>query len=431
MWSASLRESATFRRRNTLATAFAPARRHSEAALATARQRFEEAAAVLGLSARERERLRIPSCESELSLMANGTRPFTSYRVQHNGARGPILSGLRLRSNSSFGEVRALAQSMTWTCALVNVPFGGGMCAIDCDPKSMAKAEVEAVVRAHVRQSLSVAGAFREVLSPGLGSSALQMDWIASEMEGEDFNALACATGKSHANNGLTGAENYTAFGASLIVRQACIDQKLNWPNVRVAIQGSGKVGMALARRLRELGCRIIALSNSTGGVFAANGLDVAAIAELGSLHPDANATAITNEELLALDCDVLVPAAVESVLDEANARAVCAKLVVEVAHLACTPEADRILGERRIPIVPDLLASAGGVIAAFLEWSQNLSREQYAESWIRAEIRDQIMRAYLRVRDQVGDGAMTMSQVAYAQAIERVVRVERLRMPV
>jgi glutamate dehydrogenase (NAD(P)+) len=386
---------------------------------------------VVGLSARERERLCLPSHESELSLrMANGTRQFTSYRVQHNGARGPILSRLRLVGNSSFDEVHALAQSMTWTCALVHVPFGGGTCAIGCDPKSLSEAEVEAVVRAHVRQSLAVTGAFREVLSPGLGSSPIAMDWITSEMKGEDFNAAACATGKSIANGGLPGMESYTAFGASLIIRQSCIDHKLNWPNVRVAIQGSGKVGLALARRLRELGCRVVALSNSMGGIFAAQGLDMAAIVEAGSLHADTRAVAITNEELLATECDVLVPAAVESVLQEGNAGAVRAKLVVEVANLACTPEADRILSERRIPIVPDLLANAGGVIAAFMEWSQNLSREQYAESWIRADIRDQIMRAYLAVRDQVRDGAITMRQAAYAQGIERVARVERLRVP-
>ncbi len=350
----------------------------------------------------------------------------SAYRVQHNATRGPMLAGLRLKAGLEMEEVRALAENMTWKSALVNAPFGGAMAGIACETQALSSAEQERLLRAYVSRVNAIIGPFCDVTAPDLNTRPESMQWIGAAYADNFGNSPACVVGKPAASGGLAGSDTAVGHGVANITRQAAQDAGLPWPGLRVAIQGAGTVGRAVAAKLHGFGCSIVAVSNSKHGVYCQYGIPMAAFdwKELtceGGVH-------ISNDDLLSLDCDVLIPAAAECVLHARNAQQVSARLIVEAANLPCTPEACSVFAESRIPVVPDVLANAGGVLAAYIEWAQNLHQTQRAKHWVFAEIEHQILRAYQKVVQKSRADQINLREAAYCLAIERVVRSERLR---
>ena len=388
----------------------------------------DELVAVLSTSYRE------VSVQVPVRLDDGGLGVFRGYRVQHNGARGPYKGGIRYHPEADLDEVRALASLMTWKTALMGLPFGGAKGGVQCDPQSLSRRELEALTRRFTNAIGHVIGVHRDIPAPDVGTNAQTMAWMMDAYSGRYGHAPAIVTGKPVDLGGAPGREAATGRGVVYCLAAACERWGLDVSNLTVAVQGFGNVGSWAAREVAARGARVVAVSDVSGGVHDARGLELAALlerAERGEPLSEAAGhlgDAITNEELLEIDADVLIPAALGSVLHEGNAREVKASILVEAANNPTTPEADKLLQDAGVRILPDVLVNAGGVTGSYFEWAQDIQVFQWKEERFNAELREVMVRAFNETAAFAEERNVTMRVAAFAIGIDRVAQASLLR---
>jgi glutamate dehydrogenase (NAD(P)+) len=354
------------------------------------------------------------------------------YRVQHNGARGPYKGGIRYHPTADLNEVRALASLMTWKTALLDVPFGGAKGGIEVDPRGMSEGELQRMTRRFTQSIKHVLGVYRDIPAPDMGTNAKVMAWMMDAYSQTQGYSPAIVTGKPLELGGAPGREAATGRGCVYVLEAYCAHHGLELTQQRVAIQGFGNVGSWLARELHERGVRIVAVSDVSGAVVDPAGIDVpgmvALVADGRPVTEAARGEVVTNEALLELECDVLVPAALGEVITEANAERVRAPIVLEAANYPVTPSADKILRNQGITVIPDILANAGGVTGSYFEWTQNIQQFTWKEDRFSAELLDRMQGAYRFTQAFADDHDVPLRQAAYAIGIQRVAAAVRLR---
>ncbi len=361
-------------------------------------------------------------------------RVFTGYRVHHNEARGPVKGGLRYSSSVSLDEVRALSMWMTWKCAVAGLPYGGAKGGVIVDPHALSKRELERLTRRFAADIGVLIGPDKDVPAPDMGTDGQIMAWIMdtySMMHGHSVPAVV--TGKPVSIGGSSGRVEATGRGVLFVTQEACRDRGIALEGARVAVQGFGNVGSVAAKLLSEAGAKIVAISDSNGGLYNADGFSdinemLALKHEAGFIPTGARGTRITNAELLELPVDILIPAALEGQLHGGNAARVQAPMIVEAANGPTTPEADRILNAKGTYILPDILANAGGVIVSYFEWVQDLQSFFWEEDEVNMKLKRIIERAFREVAAIRDEHACTMREAAYILAVRRVVEATEVR---
>ena len=361
------------------------------------------------------------------------TRVFTGYRVTHNIARGPSKGGIRYHPWVTLDEVKALAMWMTWKCALSGIPFGGAKGGVIVDPKSLSRRELERMTRRYTSEIINEIGPEKDIPAPDVGTDSRVMAWIFDTYSmNKGHSVLGVVTGKPLAIGGSLGREEATARGALYVLRGAARKRDLRLDGATVAVQGFGNVGRHLARLLAQDGAKIVALSDSAGGIHNPNGIDVAAAIahkhETGSLGALPDTEPISNDDLLLLDVDVLAPSALEQVITESNADRIKASIVVEGANGPVTPAADEILEQNGVLILPDILANAGGVIVSYFEWVQGLQEYFWKEDEVNAKLNDIVTRAFNETWAVHENRNVGMRLAAYGLAVERVAEATTTR---
>mgnify|MGYP001092494554 CR=1 FL=1 len=364
--------------------------------------------------------------------MDNGdVKAFMGCRVQHNDARGTYKGGIRYHPDVTLSEVTALAMWMTWKCAIIDIPYGGSKGGVCCNTKEMSLGEIERLTRRYASMLLDFIGPYQDVLAPDLYTDAQIMAWIVdtySRFKG--YSVPEVATGKPIVIGGSLGREEATSRGVTFCVREAAKHMRMPLKGATVAVQGFGSVGWNAAKLLSEMGCKIVAVSDSQGGVYNPKGVNPVAVFEhkekTGSVLGFRGSEKITNEELLELECDILVPAALENQITKSNAANIKAKLLAEAANGPTTPKADKILQEKGIFIIPDILANSGGVASSYFEWVQNLTREHWTEEEVNKKLEVKMVKAFNDVyelsKKQKGDmrsAALMLGVGRVAEAIK------------
>jgi glutamate dehydrogenase (NAD(P)+) len=358
---------------------------------------------------------------------------FDGYRVVHNVTRGPAKGGIRYHPNVTHDEVKALAMGMTWKCALMGLPFGGAKGGVICDPKSLSASELERLTRRYTTEIINEIGPEKDIPAPDVGTDAQVMAWIFDTYSmNVGHSVLGVVTGKPLALGGSVGRDGATARGVLYCIRTALQKEGKRFPDTRVAIQGFGNVGRNLARLLAEEGARVVALSDSRGAVVNSYGLDVPAAivhkAEHGVLAGLPGAEDATNDELLELECDVLVPAALEQAISADNAPRIRAHMVCEAANSPTTPGADDVLEDRGVLVLPDVLANAGGVVVSYFEWVQGLQEYFWKEYEVNAKLNDIVVRAFEETWSNRERFGTSMRTAAYGLAVQRVAEATTTR---
>jgi glutamate dehydrogenase (NAD(P)+) len=353
-------------------------------------------------------------------------RTFQGYRVTHNIARGPSKGGIRYHPDVTLDEVKALSMWMTWKCALMNIPFGGAKGGVACDPKKLSTGELQKMTRRYTSEIINEIGPEKDIPAPDVGTDGRVMAWIFDTYSmNKGHSVLGVVTGKPLNIGGSLGRLEATARGALYSMREAVRKQEMPLQGLRVVIQGFGNVGSYLAKFLHEEGAKVIAVSDSRGGIHNPDGIDVAlALAhkqETGSLAGLKGTEEISNDDLLLLDCDVLAPCALEQVISGENADKIKAKIVVEGANGPTTPTADEILEERGILVLPDVLANAGGVVVSYFEWVQGLQEYFWKEAEVNARLNDISTRAFNETWATRESRGTSMRMAAYGLAVQRV----------
>ena len=404
---------------------------------AVAVAQFDAAAERLNLSQELRAILRVPKRELTINFpvrMDDGrTEMFTGYRVQHNLNRGPAKGGIRFDANVSLDEVRALAMWMTWKCAVVNIPFGGAKGGVIVDPRKLSRAELERLTRRYATEIAGVIGPEEDIPAPDVNTNPQVMAWIMDTYSmHEGFSIPAVVTGKPLALGGSEGRMEATGRGVFFVTREACKRMGLSLEDATVAVQGFGNVGSVSARLLHEAGCRVIGLSDVYGAVYSADGIDVRQavrhVQEYGSLKDLPGTEPRDGKALLELPCDILIPAALEGQLTGSNAARVQARLIVEAANGPTTPEADTIFRDRGIPVVPDILANAGGVTVSYFEWVQDLQRFFWTEDEINDRLEQIMVRSFDAVQTKMDEQGVDYRTGAYLLAVDRVAEATQVR---
>ena len=402
-----------------------------------AMRQFDTAAEKLQLEPGLREILRRPRRALLLSLpvkMDDGTtRVFQGFRVQHNNSRGPCKGGIRYHPNVSYDEVQALASWMTWKCATVNIPFGGAKGGIICDPKHMSKGELERLTRRYAYEISAIIGPAIDIPAPDVYTDGQVMAWIMDTYSmTQGHSAPGVVTGKPLFLGGSEGRNEATARGCVFVIRAACAVKKIDISKATAAIQGFGNAGSIAAELLAKDGVKVIAVSDSSGGILNRKGLDVPAVVahkrKTGSVVGFPGAEPISGEEVLELECDILVPAALENQLTLANASQVKAKIVAEAANGPTTPGADAILHEKGILVLPDILANAGGVTVSYFEWVQDLQELFWDEDDVNRKLEKIMVKAFNDVHATANKYKVDMRTGAYILAIDRVATATRSR---
>ncbi|HEX6736920.1 MAG TPA: Glu/Leu/Phe/Val dehydrogenase [Vicinamibacteria bacterium] len=400
-------------------------------------RQFDIAAEKLGIEDGMREVLRTPKRQLLVSvptLMDDGSlKVFPGYRVQHNLARGPAKGGIRYHPKVTLDEVKALASWMTWKCATVNIPYGGAKGGVTCDPKRMSRGELERMTRRYASEISIIIGPDRDIPAPDVYTDAQTMAWIMDTYSMTmGHSSLSVVTGKPIPLGGSLGRHEATARGAQFCVREACAVLKKPVKGTTVAVQGYGNAGGILARLLHDDGARIVAVSDSKGGLYASRGLDPRQVMEhkqrTGSVVGFRGAERITNEELLEVKCDVLAPSALESQITQRNASRVRARIVAEAANGPTTPGADRILKDHGVFVIPDILCNAGGVTVSYFEWAQDLQGFFWDESDVNRQLEKFMRRAFQEVFEASKRYKTDMRTAAYILAVGRVAEATRVR---
>src|SRR3989337_986938 len=351
---------------------------------------------------------------------------FNGFRVQHNSARGPYKGGVRYHPDLTLDDLKALAMEMTWKCSLVGVPFGGAKGGIVCNPKNLSKNELERLTRRYTYAIMPIIGIEKDIPAPDVNTNEQIMAWM---MDTYSMNNGYCTpgivTGKPVNIGGSLGRTDATGLGIPFSIASAIKSKKMNFKGLKVAIQGYGNVGSTVGKLLSEMGCKIVAVSSSKGGVFNPKGLNhnelMKHYKEHGSFDNFPSAESITNEALLELPCDVLVPAALGNQITRENAGKIKAKLIIEGANAPTTLKADQIFTERKIPVVPDILANAGGVIVSYFEWLQDVQRYFWCEHEVNAKLRNIMDRSYEQVFRLSHEKKVNLRTAAMILAIQKV----------
>lgn len=404
-----------------------------------AQQQFDIAADLLNLDEGLRRILRVPQRELTVNFpvrMDDGSiQVFTGYRVQHNITRGPAKGGIRYHPDVNIDEVRALAMWMTWKCALVNIPYGGAKGGVVVDPKTLSLNELERLTRRFASEISLLIGPEKDIPAPDVGTNAQVMAWIMDTVSmHRGYTVPAVVTGKPIDVFGSLGRADATGRGVSIVAREAARHLGLDITQASVVVQGFGNVGGASANMLRQMGARVVAVSDVSGGYYHPHGLNIPAMLEyvqrnrtLEGYH-EPGLERVTNRELLELPCDILVPAALENQITVANADRIRARIVVEGANGPTTPAADEILYDRGIFVVPDILANSGGVTVSYFEWVQGLQEFFWSEEEINERLERIMVRSFAQVLDLALKRKLQLRTAAYLVAVKRVADATTIR---
>ncbi|HET7685774.1 MAG TPA: Glu/Leu/Phe/Val dehydrogenase [Candidatus Limnocylindria bacterium] len=404
---------------------------------AVAQQQFDHAADKLDLDDGMRRVLRVPQRELTVNFpvtMDDGhVEVFTGYRVQHNVSRGPGKGGIRYHQDVTIDEVRALAMWMSWKCAVVNIPYGGAKGGVIVDPKKLSIREVEGLTRRFTTEISPLIGPDRDIPAPDVNTNAQTMAWIMDTYSmHHGYTISGVVTGKPIAVGGSLGRNEATARGAVFTLQQWARATDTPLEGARVAIQGYGNAGSIAATLLAAEGATIVAVSDSTGGIHAPGGLDPAKVSawkqEHGTVVGFPRADDVSNREILEVDCDILVPAALENQITRQNAPHIRAKVVAEAANGPTTPEADEILFDRGIFLIPDILCNAGGVTVSYFEWVQDMQSFFWSEDRINESLHEIMDRAFEAVHAMSDKHGVDMRTAAYMVAVARVAEATMLR---
>ncbi len=399
---------------------------------------FDAAAERLNLSQAMRAILRKPKRELTVNFpvrMDDGRiEMYTGYRVQHNVNRGPAKGGIRFDANVSLDEVRALAMWMTWKCAVVNIPFGGAKGGVIVNPRELSRTELERLTRRYATEIAGVIGPESDIPAPDVHTNPQVMAWIMDTYSmHHGYSVPAVVTGKPLSVGGSEGRMEATGRGVYFTTREACKTLGIPLAGARVIVQGFGNVGSISARLLHEAGCKVVGLADITGGYYNKNGIDVPMALryaqEHGGLLKDLpHAEAIPGAGVLEMPCDILIPAALEGQLTGKNASKVQAKLIVEAANGPTLPEADAIFHERGIPVIPDILANAGGVTVSYFEWVQDLQHFFWSEHEINDRLEHIMVRSFAAVEAKREEQNCDFRLAAYLLSVSRVAEATQVR---
>ena len=371
-------------------------------------------------------------CQRELIVhfpvrMQDGVvKVFTGYRVQHNVSRGPGKGGIRYHPSVTLNEVKALAMWMTWKCAVVGIPYGGAKGGVVCDPKQMTAQQVETLTRRYTTEISLLIGPDRDIPAPDVNTNAQTMAWIMDTYSmHHGYTVPAVVTEKPLSIGGSEGRNEATARGVVYTIIEAAKASGLDLDGARVVVQGYGNAGMYSAKLMSEIGATVLAVSDTSGGIYDPKGLDPVKVEafkrETGRVQGLPGAERITNAELLELDCEILIPAAIENQIGAHNAPAIKAKIVAEAANGPTSPEADRILHDRGVMVIPDILCNAGGVTVSYFEWVQDLQNLFWREATINARLKEVMVKSFNDVLDLSRKHKVDMRTAAYMLAVSRV----------
>ena len=399
--------------------------------------RFDYAAQRLSLDPGLYKVLRSPEKQIIVSvpiLRDNGeVEVYTGYRVLYNTSRGPAKGGIRFDMNVTLDEVKALAAWMTWKCAVVNIPFGGSKGGVICDPSTLSNAELERITRRYTSAIIETLGPDSDVPAPDMNTNERMMAWIMDTYSMHKRHTVtAVVTGKPVEMGGSLGRREATGRGCMLVTREALRKLRMPIAGTRVAVQGFGNVGSIAAKLMEELGLTVVAVSDKSGAIYNPKGLRIKEVQQHVKQHRFLSeykeAEQIPNEQLLTVDCDVLVPAALENVITSHNARDVKARIICEGANGPTTANADKILEENGVFVIPDILANAGGVTVSYFEWVQDRGGYFWDEETVNQRLERIMVQSFDEVAAMAGRHGINMRIGAYMQAIERVAAVHRLR---
>src|ERR1700726_2834334 len=391
---------------------------------------FDMAAEFLKLDQGLRQILRTPKRVLEVSIptkMDNGqVKVFAGYRVQHNIARGPAKGGIRYHPGVTLDEVKALAAWMTWKTATVNIPYGGGKGGVICDPKRMTKSELERMRRRYTSEILPLIGPEQDIPAPDVYTDSQTMAWIMDTYSmTKGYSAMGVVTGKPMSIGGSEGRKEATARGCVVVVEEACKVKKMPLRGASIAIQGFGNAGSLAAKLFSEKKARVVAISDSRGGVFNSRGIDPLKAMRYkersGTVVGMPGTSRISNDDLLTMKCDILVPAALENVITLNNADQIKAKIVAEAANGPTTPHADEVLARKGILLLPDILTNAGGVTVSYFEWVQDLQSFFWSETEVNAKLESVMRRAFQEVHEMARKHRTHMRTGAYVLSVGRV----------
>lgn len=400
-------------------------------------QQFESAADKLDLSEDMREILRQPKRELTVHFpvrLDNGRiKTYTGYRVQHNVNRGPAKGGIRYSPEVTLDEVKALAMWMTWKCAVVAIPYGGAKGGVICDPKNMSPAELERLTRRYATEISMIIGPHSDIPAPDVNTNSQVMAWIMDTYSmHEGYSIPAVVTGKPLSIGGSEGRNDATATGVLFVTRQAAKRMGMPLQGARVSIQGYGNAGAIAARLFHNEGCKVVAVSDTRGGIYNESGLDPAVVLrhkqEHGTVVGFPQSQSVGVQDVLEVPCDILIPAATEGVITAANADRVQARIVSEAANGPTTPEADKILFDKGIVVVPDILANAGGVTVSYFEWVQDLQSFFWGVEEITQKLEVIMNRAFAAVAEITDRTSCDMRLAANMLAISRVAEATQIR---
>src|SRR5579863_3767351 len=400
-------------------------------------EQFEAAAGKLKLSEDMREILRQPKRELTVNFpvrLDNGRiKTYTGYRVQHNVNRGPAKGGIRYSPEVTLDEVKALAMWMAWKCAVVGIPYGGAKGGVICDPKNMSPAELERLTRRYATEISMIIGPHSDIPAPDVNTNSQVMAWIMDTYSmHEGYSIPAVVTGKPLSIGGSEGRNDATATGVLFVTRQAAKRLDMPLQGARVSVQGYGNAGAIAARLFHNEGCKIVAVSDTRGGIYNESGLDPAQVLrhkqERGSVTDFPRAQNVRVQDVLEVPCDILIPAATEGVITAANADRIQARIVAEAANGPTTPEADKILFDKGIIVVPDILANAGGVTVSYFEWVQDLQSFFWGVEEITQKLEVIMNRAFAAVAEIADRTPCDMRLAANMLAISRVAEATQIR---
>jgi glutamate dehydrogenase (NAD(P)+) len=397
---------------------------------------FHDVADRIGIDDQTREVLSGTYREIQVQLAlrrdSGDVETLYGYRVQHNGARGPYKGGVRYHPDADLDEVRALSALMSWKTAVVNLPFGGAKGGVQIEPKHYSPSELERLTRRYLSQTSYILGVNRDVMAPDMNTDAQTMAWMMDAYGQRAGHTPGIVTGKPVELGGSLGREAATGRGAIMVTNARVSGLDRAPQDLTMAVQGFGNVGSWTAHLAAEEGYRVVAVSDAMGAVYESNGLDIANLQghmrEAGSVAGYAEAEAISNEELMALDVDVLVPAAIGGVITKSNADGVKADIVVEAANHPVTPVADQMLADAGVTVIPDILANAGGVTVSYFEWTQNIQQFTWEEERVNRELYKRMTNAYQQVRDYASSHGLSLREAAFGIGVERVARAAHLR---
>ena len=354
------------------------------------------------------------------------------FRVQHSGARGPYKGGVRFHPDVDRDEVRALAALMTWKTAIVDIPFGGAKGGVQCEPRTLSRGEQERITRTYLQNIDHLLGVYRDVPAPDMGTNAQTMAWMMDAYGARHGHSPGIVTGKPLAMGGSHGRNEATGHGVALITRDILAAHQRTPDEMRVAVQGFGNVGSFAAIFLRQMGCRIVAVSDARGAIASDGGIDPidlqVHVEAHGSVSDFPGSRAIAADELLTYDCEVLIPAAIGGVIHDGNWQSIQASFIVEGGNYSLTPFADHQLTKQGTVIVPDIAANAGGVLVSYFEWTQNIQQHRWSLERVNEELERMLCGAFTTIRQRAETEQTTLRSAAFMVGVKRVHEALRLR---